>query len=375
MVRKMCALLCALVVSASACADTFVGADHVANDAVLFEELWSAVDQHYSFFELKQINWDSLRTLYRPRALAAKDDRELSMVFGQLLRELRDPHVAITPFGAGSTMRFIARSDTARTFFSPGNVAERYTPAKRFDERDVVRAGMVTPAVGYIHIANFRAEELATLVDDALQQVDSAKVLIVDVRDNPGGVYALAVDIAGRFTARRRVFGFLRFRNGAGHSDFSAPVPEVVVPTGVRRAPTPIYLLTNARTVSSAEVFTLALRSNPLVTVVGDTTAGASGGPTARELSNGWIFELSEWIEYTPEHQTYEGIGLAPHIVVKPAMNDYMRKVDPVLERALLLAADASIRNTSSIPDTSGARARVPMSDRSESVGGHGKLR
>lgn len=360
------ALLCT-----SACADTFVGADRAANETVLFDELWNEVDQHYSFFELRHINWDSLRTVYRPRALAATDDHQLAQVFGQLLRELHDPHVAFTPFGAGSTMRFIARSDTTRTFFSPGNVAEHYMPGQHYSEHDVVRSAMIAPTVGYIHIANFRGDGWAGLVDAALTQLDSAQCIIVDVRDNSGGTYALAVDIAGRFVSQRRVFGFLRFRNGLAHSNFSASVPEVVAPTGTNRLHKPIFLLTNGRTVSSAEVFVLALRSNPHVVVVGDTTAGASGGPTARELANGWIYELSEWIEYTPQHETYEGVGLAPNIVVRPAMSDFVRKIDPVLERALSLATNAAASL-----DSLHGQTRVPfVPELQRSVGSDGKLR
>jgi C-terminal processing protease CtpA/Prc len=80
------------------------------------------------------------------------------------------------------------------------------------------------------------------------------------------------------------------------------------------------------------------MRSIPGVTVVGDTTAGASGGPIVRELANGWTYQLSEWIEYTTAYATFEDVGLAPDIVVKASAADMSRGSDPVLERALALA-------------------------------------
>jgi carboxyl-terminal processing protease len=325
-----------------ACANSIVGADKPASGALVFDQLWTQVDLHYSYFDLKHINWDSLRTAYRPRAASAADSNALAKVLGQMLAELRDPHVALTPFGAGSTMRFLGRSDTARTFFSAMGVHDAYMPAQDFNSKDVVRASMIGDGIGYVHIANFHGAGWASKIDSALRALPAAQALILDVRDNAGGTYALAVDIAGRFVQQRRVFGFLRFRNGASHSSFTEPVPEAVTPSGLRQFRGPIYLLTNRRTVSSGEVFVLALRTNPRVVVIGDTTAGASGGPTARELPNGWILELSEWMEYTPDYRTYEGIGLAPDVVVKPVASDFARHVDPALERALLLAAAAA---------------------------------
>ena len=340
------------------CADSIVGADRPTGHAALFDQLWTQVDLHYSFFDLKRINWDSLRTVYRPQAIAAADSVALARVLGNMLAELHDPHVALTPFGPGSTVRFLGRSDTTRTFFSAAGVHDAYMPAQQFRIGDVVRAAMLGDSVGYLHIANFHGEGWASTVDSALATVATAKSLVLDVRDNGGGTYSLAVDIAGRFVTQRRVFGSLRFRNGESHTAFSTPVAETVAPSGLAQFRGPIYLLTNGRTVSSGEVFVLALRTNPRVLVVGDTTAGASGGPTARELSNGWIYEVSEWVEYTLQHTTYEGIGLAPDIVVKPVASDFARHIDPALERALSLATGGAF-----IADSPGTRARVPLPD------------
>jgi C-terminal processing protease CtpA/Prc len=99
-----------------------------------------------------------------------------------------------------------------------------------------------------------------------------------------------------------------------------------------------VYVLTNRRSVSSAEDFVLAMTSLPSTTVVGDTTAGASGGPIVRDLPNGWTYQLSEWIEYTRDKQTFEGHGLAPTVVVKASVTDLEHSVDAVLEQALTLA-------------------------------------
>jgi C-terminal processing protease CtpA/Prc len=72
--------------------------------------------------------------------------------------------------------------------------------------------------------------------------------------------------------------------------------------------------------------------------IVGDTTAGATGGPIIRELANGWTYQLSEWIEYTSDRVPFESVGLAPTIVARTTADESARGVDAVLERAMELA-------------------------------------
>jgi carboxyl-terminal processing protease len=111
-----------------------------------------------------------------------------------------------------------------------------------------------------------------------------------------------------------------------------------VSPSGARQFTGPVFVLSNRHDFSSAEDFILAMHALPNATIVGDTTAGASGGPIVRELSNGWTFQLSEWIEYTPGKQTFEGIGLAPDVVARGSASDATHMVDAAIDRAMALA-------------------------------------
>jgi C-terminal processing protease CtpA/Prc len=305
--------------------------------------VWRAVDLHYSFFQLKKVNWDSVGAHYRPLALAASADREFAVVLSQMLRELKDVHVSITPTGTAGTTRYMAASDTARTYFAWDLVSRRYVPASRTTPGGHVRYGTTAANVGYLRIATFMGGPWESEVDDALERLsaDGATSVIVDVRDNAGGQYKLAASIAGRFADRTRTFGYVRYRNGRGHGDFTNYIAETVSPTGPRQFNGRVYVLTNRRSLSSAEDFVLAMRTFPTVTVVGDTTAGASGGPIVRELPNGWTYQLSEWIEYTATRQMFEGVGLPPDIVVKATLAERNRDVDAALERAIALATAA----------------------------------
>jgi carboxyl-terminal processing protease len=319
------------------CADAFLGPAIAKDNGAVFDEVWREFDLHYSFFGVKRINWDSLGAHYRPLAVNASTDAEFAGVLGRMLDELHDVHVALTPGLAKETMRQLARSDTASTYFAQGVVFDRYVTSSRYTSARHLRYGMATPTVGYILIASFTGGDWSKEMDEALDGLSTARSIVVDVRNNTGGTYVLAAALAGRFADRTRTFGYVRRRNGPSHDDFTDFVAEIVAPTGARQFRGPVIVLSNRRNVSTSENFILAMKALPSVTVVGDTTAGASGAPIVRELSNGWTYQLSEWIEYTPERTIFEGIGLPPHVVVRAKATDVGKNLDAVLERALSL--------------------------------------
>jgi C-terminal processing protease CtpA/Prc len=172
-------------------------------------------------------------------------------------------------------------------------------------------------------------------MDDALGRLGGVDAVIVDVRNNSGGNKVIATEVAGRFADRKRVFGYVRLRNGPGHEDFSADIEEAVEPQGSQRHAGRVLVLSDRGCMSAAEDFILAMHALPMTTVVGDTTIGASGGPLVRELANGWTYQMSQWVAYTADHRIFEGIGLAPDVFVRAGTDI---AIDLQLERAVALA-------------------------------------
>ncbi|MEO7086783.1 MAG: S41 family peptidase [Gemmatimonadaceae bacterium] len=328
----------ACVAVTTACSDALVGPAPSTDRGAIFDEVWHQFDLHYSFFQLKKINWDSLGGVYRPEAEAASTDDQLASVIANMLAELKDVHVSLTPTGVTAPMRYLSTADTTQTFFDASVIANRYVSTATTSPSGSVTYGMLSPTIGYLRIASFQSDALSTEVDGAMDAMRSASSLVVDVRNNSGGKYAIAVDVAGRFADRSQTYGFVRYRNGQSHDAFTGYADETVSPSGARQFHGPLYVLSNRRDFSSAEDFILAMRVRQNTTIVGDTTAGASGGPMVRELPNGWTFQLSEWIEYTPSKQTFEGVGLAPDVFVRGTAADRAQKVDGALERAIALA-------------------------------------
>lgn len=322
---------------AGACSDTLVGAPAATDYGSLFDDVWRQVDLHYSYFDLARVDWNGVGAQYRPLAVSAPNDGDFARVLARMLAELKDVHVSITPGDPGSTMRYLSKFDTTATYFNASAVFGQYVPAAQITPSGHIRFGRIANSVGYVRIARFDGDGWASDIDFAIQRLPGMRALIIDVRDNPGGNYVLAAAIAGRFADKSRLFGYIRRRNGARHDDFTGYISENVVPAGTHFAGR-AFVLTNRRSFSSAEDFALAMRAIPGVMIVGDTTGGATGGPIVRELANGWTYQISEWIEYTPDRLAFEGVGLAPTVYVKASPIDSTHGTDAVLERTLRLA-------------------------------------
>jgi carboxyl-terminal processing protease len=326
------ALAACLLLACVGCIDALLGPAPAVDRSTMFDQLWQQFDLHYSFFAYKDINWDSLGAEYRPRALAAQSNGEFASEVGAMLRELKDVHVSLTPTAA-STYGYVSTFDTITTYFNSPMIFKNYVLQSDTTSGGHIKYGFAAPGIGYVRIPSFAGAGWAGEIDEALDSMPDATSLIVDVRNNNGGNVQLAVKIAGRFTAISRTYGWVRFRNGPKHTDFTDYNVETVVKTGKAKFRGKVFVLTNRRDFSSAEDFVLAMRVIPRVTVVGDTTAGASGGPIPRQMANGWGYEMSEWMEYLPWKKMFEGVGLAPDVYVRAKSG-----TDLILERALALA-------------------------------------
>jgi hypothetical protein len=323
---------------ATACADPTLVAPADRSYAAMFDQLWHETDLTYSMFAVKRVNWDSVGAVYRPRALAAQSDFAFARVLSDMLSSLHDRHVSLTPGRGAMPMVYQAASDFLPLDFD-STLVERAYLTRRLSAATVphLDAGWLTPTLGYIRIPNFVGSGWDGELDAALDSLQGARQLVVDLRCNPGGNYELALDLAGRFTEQSTAFGFVRIRNGPKHDDLTDPIAETLRPAGRRKFTGTVYLLTNRRVYSSAENFALALHQLPNVVTVGDTTGGSSGRPVTRDLANGWTYELSTWIEYTNDHQVVEDHGVAPNIFVP--RGSAVGKRDVVLDRVLQLAA------------------------------------
>jgi carboxyl-terminal processing protease len=325
---KRCAVLIVLMSLCAACS-AIVGPDLSTSGPALFDRVWNDFDQHYSLFVVKQINWDSLRAVYRPLAVAAPDDDDVANTITDMLSNLRDGHVTFMGNAVGVAVH--------------GN---GYVPTITYGKYVVnggafpsgISYGTVSSTIGYIQIPTFEGGGVLPDLDNVLAALGGVTSVIVDIRNNDGGLLENATGTAARFAEQAMTVAFVRYRDGPAHTDFTAPIAQTVTPNGSHRFTGKVILLTSRNTVSAAELLVLSLRALGHTTVVGDTTAGETGSPFARELQNGWTYQFPESIEYTLAGNTFEDIGLAPDVAVRNTGPQIAANVDAQLVRAIALA-------------------------------------
>lgn len=303
-----------------------------ADFASQFDSLWSTFDREYSYFEYKRIDWNALRAIYRPRALAATHQAAFIAVIRELLGNLHDIHVTVRDPGGAS----LATYDPQAFVNWDRSVWQQYLARANWIQGTSDWGHGVLDGVPYIAIGGWGTSSIRSAdFDAAFERYRNAPMLILDVRMNGGGNDQPAFEVAGRFARTSVVTGYVRYRNGASHSDFGPPTQRVLNPRGPWQYGGAVLLLIGRRCASSNESFIAAMRQLPNVTLVGDRTAGASANPAAFPLANGWMYNVSRWIEYTADDQVIEDLGIAPRVVVPASAVDFMQGRDPVLDWAL----------------------------------------
>ena len=206
----------------------------------------------------------------------------------------------------------------------------------------------VADGIGYLAIdamtgfgdVEDNADELARLeaaLDAALGDLRDVQALIVDVRRNGGGKDFLSLAIASRFAANETLAYRKQARLGSARSE---SVDVFLSPRGSLQYLGPVFLLTSAHTASGAEVFTLAMRALPQVTLVGEATQGGLSDQLDKQLSNGWKASVANEFYLSAEGEWFEGAGIPVHVEV-PQFDRGARLagVDPGLEAVIELLA------------------------------------
>jgi hypothetical protein len=271
-----------------------------ADFAAQFDSLWNTFDREYSYFDYKHIDWNALRTTYRPRATAAADQSGFIGVIREMLRNLHDLHVVVRDPGGAS----LATYDPQYFVNWDQSVWQQYLRRADWTQGPGALGAGLLDGVPYITISSWNAANIrAADFDAALERFRGAPRLILDVRMNGSGGDQVAFDVAGRFAQTSIVTGYVRYRSGPSHTDFGPPITRVLNPRGARQYTGTVLLLIGRGCASSNESFIAAMRELPNVTLVGDRTAGASASPGTFLLAGGSTYTVSRWIEYTADNQ------------------------------------------------------------------------
>ncbi len=311
---------------ASSCVDETEFANHPHGN---FEALWKIMDEHYCFFDEKGVDWDEVHARYSRQVDAGMTDSQMLEVFANMLSELKDGHVNLyTSFDMG---RYWGYHENY-----PSNISD--TLINKYLGTDYkiasgLRYRILDDNIGYIRCTTFNTTFGAGNLDEILFYLQPCLGIIIDLRDNGGGMLTSAETLAARFTNKEITVGYMQHKTGKGHNDFSELQEQRLKPSSGIRWQKPVVVLTNRQVFSAANEFVKYLKCCPKATIIGDKTGGGAGLPFSSELPNGWSVRFSACPMYDQDKQSTEG-GIDPDINVGLTVQDYLHGWDTIIERA-----------------------------------------
>jgi carboxyl-terminal processing protease len=186
---------------------------------------------------------------------------------------------------------------------------------------------MLDNNVGYISISLFgerTGQELRTALDEVKGK--QAKGLILDLRNNPGGLLDTAVDVAGQFVGRQVI---LHERKKDGSEKTYSGQSGAIAPN------VPLVILVNKNTASASEIVSGALRDVQHSPLIGEKTYGKGSVQLVYDLSDGSSLHVTVAQWYTPDNHQIQGQGLTPDIEAPLTDEDHAQNRDPQLDKAL----------------------------------------
>ena len=319
------ALLALLVLLApAACVDEQAHDDTPQGN---FEALWQIIDEHYCFFDYKDIDWNALYNIYKVRVNDNMTREQLFEVLTDMLAELRDGHVNLyTAFDSG---RYWSWHEDYPTNFS--DTLQRRYLGTDYRIAGGLRYKILDDNIGYVYYGSFASPVGEGNLDEVIQHLLFCRGMILDIRSNGGGDLTNAEKLAARFCNEKTLVGYIQHKTGHGHNDFSSPKALYLEPSRNLRWQKPVVLLTNRGVYSAANEFTAYMKCLPQVTVVGDHTGGGGGLPFTATLPNGWTVRFSACPTYDRNHNQIE-FGIAPDYNVALKNEDFLLGRDTMIE-------------------------------------------
>jgi carboxyl-terminal processing protease len=200
----------------------------------------------------------------------------------QLLTEARQQKITV----------FIRREGSAR-------ILQYFLTPELLDSPSVDRGFLLEPGFGYIRIASWDPQT-AKQVRDGIEKLQKAPLrgLVIDLRNNPGGVVNAALDVASMFLQPGQTILTAKGRTSAVET---ATVPKNASPYGFK-----VSVLINEKTASASEIFAGALQDHDRATIVGETSYGKGLVQRVMPLSGGAGLAITTAFYYTPSGRSIQ---------------------------------------------------------------------
>ncbi len=327
-----------IIILFSSCKELVLGDEPQNNPTAIFETVWTDFDEHYSLFEVRNTNWDSLKMIYQSQVNSNTTNTQLWNVLTNMLEHLDDSHTVL--FSENDTDHYISGfsvNEQSKLEYSKSLITTKYLDFRTVltTEENISYGKIKTKDIGYIYLGAEGGKD-DTKIDEVIDTLKNHKAIILDLRQNTGGDDRYGERIAGVFADNENLVYTVQTRNGINHYDFDTKTNHFSKKQGDEQYLKPLIVLTDRRTISAGEVMLLHLKTYNLVTQIGDSTAGDfSTTSNRRFLPNGWSYQYSIQKFLLPNGQSLHGIGNIPDVYVRNTQADITAQNDKVIEKAI----------------------------------------
>ena len=177
--------------------------------------------------------------------------------------------------------------------------------------KDIKETMILEDGIGYIRLNEFR-EDTAKNINSALNLLSKEKMnaLILDLRNNPGGLLEVAVDVAGKFIPKGKLVVYTKSRKEKQNLEFFSTSDQPILNL-------PMVVLINEGSASGSEIVAAALQDYKRAIIIGTKSFGKGSVQTVIPLSDGSALKLTTSKYFTPHGQVIHGKGVIPDIVAE----------------------------------------------------------
>ncbi len=188
-----------------------------------------------------------------------------------------------------------------------------------------VTGKMLPDKIAYIRLSMFNEQTGADFVRkyQELEQ-EGMKAVVLDLRDNPGGLLSESVKVAGKLVPRGPIVSVVQ-RNGQ-REVHSSQLPAVQYP---------LVVLVNGGSASASEIVAGAVQDTGAGTLVGVKTFGKGSVQTVMGLGDSTAVKLTIAKYYTPKDRSINGTGIEPDVKVEAPSDQDTSGKDPQLDKAV----------------------------------------
>ena len=328
-------LFCLFAFVFASCERAFMEKDEPSDPVSVFDYLWNKVDQQYAFFDVKGIDWDSVRRVYRPKVSDDMNKDSLFRVCAAMLNTLRDGHTnLISSFDVSRNdsvyYKMVMHKNVDEKVLILNYLTLNYHVTGAFSH-NTIRNGQVA----YVRYSSFENPISEDVLKYIVNRYKDCKGMVIDLRQNSGGSISNIRMLLSIFDNHKQPLYKTQIKSGKEHDAFTELETVCASDTCILKKPytKPVAVLIDRGSYSATSFFAVCTMAYPNIRLFGDYSGGGLGLPNGGALPNGWTYRFSITRTIANNGGNYEN-GVPPdvRVILDPACTT--QGIDNVIETA-----------------------------------------